>query len=122
MKSLLITFLLLPSFCFASEIYIGYLPDSSLRAQPSGITSARYVAGVQIDKPIGIFTPRGKIETLMDRPNADVSFHPASVRYEVGVEAKIIDGWYADLSRNCWHTIDGTGTEDYWMVKTGVRW
>jgi len=114
--------LLLPCASFASELYFGVLPDSSLRAQPQGTSKVRYTAGLLVDKDVGDFVARAKIETLMDRTNGDVSFHPASVRYEVGVELQLNDGWYADLSRNCWHTIDGYGTEDYWMLKAGVRW
>lgn len=114
--------LLLPGLAHSSELYFGVLPDSSLRAQPEGTSKARYTAGLLVDKDLGDLVPRAKIETLMDSTNSDISFHPASVRYEVGVELQLNDGWYADLSRNCWHTIDGYGTEDYWMLRAVVRW
>jgi len=122
---MVIVILLLILFSFpvdASELYISVLPDSSLRAQPNNTSKARYTAGLLVDKDLGDLVPRAKIETLMDATNSDISFHPASVRYEVGVELQLNDGWYADLSRNCWHTIDAYGTEDYWMLKVGVRW
>ena len=122
MKKLFLLLALITAPAYASEVYFGVLPDSSLRAQPNGTSKARYTAGLLVDKDLGDLVPRAKIETLMDRTNGDVSFHPASVRYEVGVELQLNDGWYADLSRNCWHTIDGYGTEDYWMLKAGVRW
>lgn len=108
----------------ASEMYVAYLPDSSLAASPNVYSHkfARYAAGVLLDKNMQAFTPRLKIDTLMDKTNDDGSFSPTSVRYEVGVEYRTpLEGLFLDASRNCWHTIDGYGTQDYWQIKAGYR-
>jgi hypothetical protein len=106
----------------ASEVYFGAFIDSSLRSAPNATTSAKYVSGVRIDTEFGYgLTPRLLIETLMDSANDDVSLSPTSVRYEVGLQYQH-DSKYIDLSRMCWHSIDGFGTEDYWLLKVGAKW
>lgn len=106
----------------ASEIYFGKYVASTQRSSPDGGT-AQYVSGVILDKQLDRFTPRLQIETIMDAYNGNGSFHPASVRYEVGISAAIYDGTYIDVSRSCWHPVDAAGSvEEYWLVKGGYRW
>lgn len=107
---------------FASEIYFGKYFDSAYRSQPDGGTAA-YVGGVLLDKQVSIFKPRLQIETLMDSYNGNGSFHPSSVKYDVGVNIAVYDGTYLDVSRMCWHPVDAVGsTEEYWLIKAGYKW
>lgn len=121
----LILFLIL-SFsvpCFAGgDVYFGKYIDSKFRANPDG-GKASYVAGVYLDHKISVFTPWLRLETLMDGYNGNGSFHPSSIRYDVGVTVDVWKGTYIDVSRMCWHPVDSGGTvEEYWLVKGGYHW
>lgn len=108
---------------YASDVYFGKYINSKYSAQPGGKSNAEYVAGVVVDKKIYFLTPRAELQTLMDSYNDNGSFHPASIKYDIGVRADIYEGIYADVSRMCWHGIDSVGkTEEYWLVKVGYHW
>ena len=121
-KILLIT-ILLPSAAFAGgDIYFGKYIEPHYRACPDG-GNAQYVAGIMLDKPLGRFTPHIELQTLMDDYNGNGTFHPASIKYDLGIRADIYKGTYVDFSRMCWHPVDRGGTvEEYWLVKIGYKW
>ena len=114
---------LIPATAMAldGEVYFGFLMDSTLRAYPDG-GRARYVSGVELGQRIDIFRPYLKLETLMDSYNGDGSFHPASIRYDIGISADIYRGLYIKGSRMCWHPVDRAGsTEEYWQIRIGYK-
>lgn len=86
MKRILLAclFTLIASTAFAGgDIYFGKYLDAKFRANPDG-GKASYVAGVYLDKQLSVFTPWVRLETLMDGYNGNGSFHPSSIRYDVG--------------------------------------
>lgn len=124
-KIILVVLLLFPSISCAwdGEVYFGALLDSTVRAQPRGWTSAQFASGVEVGHLVfDVVRPYVKLDTLMDDYNNNGSFHPASIRYTIGIGARIWEGLHADFSRMCWHTIDGPGTEEAWIIKLSYKW
>ena len=111
-----------PAFA-GGDVYFGKFIDAKhYRANPDG-GKAAYVAGVYLDHKLSIFKPWLKLETLMDGYNGGGSFHPSSIRYDVGVTVDVWKGTYVDVSRMCWHGVDAkTTVEEYWLVKAGYHW
>lgn len=126
MKTILISIMLLIGFSAQSygldgEVYFGKLFDSSLRAEPDG-GQASYSAGMEIGHRIGIIRAYTGIDTLCDEYNDDGTFHPSSVRYEIGIEANVYDGFWIEASHMCWHPVDKSGTvEQYNMIKAVLK-
>ena len=130
MKAFLLIVLLcliaVPAFAVEGEIYFGAFLDSNYRAFPNDLNgSAKFVSGVElrqkIEAPI-IVTPWVKLETIMDGQNKIGTFHPSSIRYDVGIQADIYKSLYIDISHMCWHSIDRNGgTEYYNLLKLGYK-
>ena len=112
--------LIIPSLCFAidGQVSFGtYFDQENVRARPDG-GKASYRSEIEIGHAMGLFTgtvrPFVNFITLMDEYNEDGSFHPASIRYTVGI------GWEKPLSKHlsfftaikhfCWHPVDADGT------------
>ena len=129
---ILLTVLALPPACFAldGKIAFGYFFDQEhVRALPDG-GLAEYRSEIEIGHRIGLFKgevrPFLNLITLMDEYNDDGTFHPASIRYTVGV------GWEKQVSKHfrfftslehfCWHPVDSDGTvESANYIEIGFR-
>jgi len=106
------------------ELYFGKYINSTLRVKPGDQTEyAEWVGGVEIGHQLfnNRFRPYLRLETLMDNYNGD-SFHPASIKYEIGGRVELLGGIYLDASHLCWHPVDSGGTvEQYNLIKMGVK-
>jgi len=107
------------------ELYFGKYINSTLRAKPGEQSEySEWVGGVEVGHRLWMGTflrPYFKLETLMDEYNGD-TFHPSSIKYELGIRAEYKHGIYVDLSHLCWHPIDSGGdVEQYNLIKIGVK-
>ena len=94
------------------EIYFGQYHNSTEIASPDG-GIPEYIAGIEIGQKINRFRPYALIETIMDERN-NTSFHPASIRYNLGVSVDIWNGISLEAEHSCWHPVDKEGTvEEY---------
>ena len=117
---LLIIFFAFTSPCLAVDGFVSfgaYFDQENVRARPDG-GEAAYKSEVEIGHRIGLFSgqvrPFVNFITLMDEANDNGTFHPASIRYTVGL------GWEKALSKRlwffttikhfCWHPVDEGGT------------
>lgn len=106
---------------FDGEVYFGKTFDSTLRAYPDGGV-AEYAAGIEVGHRVGRVRGYTAIDTLCDDYNGDGSFHPASVRFDIGLAVNIVDGIWVEASHMCWHPVDGGGSvEQYNMLKAVWR-
>lgn len=105
---------------FDAELYFAELWRSNLRAAPDGGRAA-YVSHVEVGHRMSIFRPYAIIETIIDEYNESGWFHPASIKYDLGIRMDI-KNVYIEISHMCWHPIDSYGViEQYDMLKFGVR-
>ena len=114
------------------DVYFGKYIDSKYNARPGGLLmkKATFISGVYLDNEFDFkkaylpgVKPWLRLETLMDGYNGNGSFHPASIKYDVGVTFDVYKGTYVDVSRMCWHPIDSDGrVEQYWLIKGGYKW
>jgi len=107
----------------ASEVYAGKYFGSSYQTSAGG-KAAEYVAGIMLDKKLldGRLIPHVLVETLMDKYNDNGSFHPAAIKYDIGLKVRIYDKLFVDGSRMCLHPVDKAGAvEQYWMLKLGYE-
>lgn len=105
---------------FDGEIYFGKYTGSHFRARPEGGV-AQYISGMEIGHTIKILRPYAKIETIIDQYNPKGWFHPASVKYDLGIRLNLWKA-YIEISHMCWHPIDAVGSiEQYNMFKIGAR-
>ncbi len=112
--------LILPTTAMAIDGLVSfgtYFNQENVRAYPDG-GKADYRSEVEIGHQMGFLTgtirPFVNLITLMDAYNDDGSFHPASIRYTVGL------GWQRPITRHisfftaikhfCWHPVDSDGT------------
>ena len=94
------------------EVYFGRYFNSDAIAYPDG-GIPEYIAGVEIGQEISRFRPYIIIETIIDEKDG-ASFHPASIRYDLGIGVDIWKGISAKLEHSCWHPVDRGGTvEEY---------
>ena len=94
------------------EIYFGRYYNSTEIASPDG-GIPEYIAGIEVGKTINRFRPYALIETIIDE-RTDASFHPASVRYNLGLSIDIWKGISFNAEHSCWHPVDKEGTvEEY---------
>ncbi len=127
MKKLLIIiplfFFPVVSFALDGEVYFGQFFDSNMRASPDGGT-AKWISGIELGHKMDvkiILRPYLKLETYMDKWHGD-SFHPSSIKYDVGINAELYKGIYIDILRSCWHPIDRWGkVEQYYLLKMGWK-
>ncbi len=120
MKLLLVVLLLFatPALALDAEVSGALYSGNKLASFTGG--EADYSAYLEIGHTVGRFRPYTAVETFMDSRD-DLSFHPASVRYEVGLQVELFGGLYLDGSHSCWHPIDGGGrVEEY--DKLQLRW
>lgn len=124
MKKIILILILLffPSalYAFDGEVYFGKFFDSTLRARSDG-GQALYISGMEIGHNIKFLRPYAKIETIIDQYNEKGWFHPASVKYDLGIRLNL---WsvYLEISHMCWHPIDTTGSiEQYNLFKIGAK-
>lgn len=103
------------------ELYFGkFFDHNNLRAYPDG-GKAKFISGVEVGHRFYFLRPYVKLETIMDEYVP--YFHPASIKYDLGVKLFLPKGIYVELSHMCWHPIDGIGTvEQYNLLKLGVKW
>ena len=134
MKTIIVIMCILmaaPVAAWDGEIFIGKYINSTLRTKPGGGYTipnkyAEFVVGLEIGHRVFEDTllplrPYIKSETLIDEYSED-SFHPASIKYEIGIRAEIWKGLYADFSHLCWHPVDSFGdVEQYNLIKVGVK-
>jgi len=121
--TLSLTVILLKSAAFGSEVYAGKYFGSSYQTSAGG-KAAEYVAGIMLDKKLldGRLIPHVLVETLMDKYNDNGSFHPAAIKYDIGLKVRIYDKLFVDGSRMCLHPIDKAGAvEQYWMLRVGYE-
>jgi hypothetical protein len=124
----LVIVLLTASMAFAidGEVYFGVYGHSTLRARPDG-GRARYVSGVELGHFINTPVIQGvrpwvRLETLMDDMVSSYTFHPSSIRYDLGVTVHLYEGLYFEVSHMCWHPIDiEGGVEQYNLFKLGYE-
>ena len=120
--------------CFTSsamawdgELYFGKYINSTLRSSPGGKQQecAEWVGGIEVGHRLfnDRLRPYVRLETLMDGVNeADNTFSPSSIKYDLGIRAEIYGGIHLDLSHMCWHPVDSDGAvEQYNLIKLGVR-
>ena len=119
-----------PGFAADGKVCFGYYFDqNNLRSRPDG-GLASFRSEVEIGQSLPCLTgkirPYVNLVTLMDAYNDDGSFHPASIRYTLGI------GWEKQLSRRihfftslqhfCWHPVDAEGTvESTNYIEFGFR-
>lgn len=122
---LAVFFICIPTLVFAGgDVYLGGYLAPRHNGDASGSREARYVAGLSFDKTfydrMSLFV---KWETQMDSANADGSFRPVSIKYDVGADVKIYDGAYIGASRMCWHPVNKGGVaSSHWLIRAGFRW
>ena len=107
-------FLFIPIYAQAvdGEIYFGSFYNSTSRAYPDG-GIPKYIAGVEIGQEINRFRPYIRIETIID-DYENATFHPASVRYDIGLSIDIWKGISFNAHHSCWHPVDRSGAvEEY---------
>lgn len=92
------------------EVYFGkFNPDTTTaRAYPDGGV-CEYIAGIEVGQKINRFRPYLKIETIMD-DYENSKFHPASIRYDIGLDINAWKGMFLELKHSCWHPVDRGGT------------
>jgi len=123
-KLILLSLLLISTSAFAGgDVYFGKYFQPKISGNPNG-SNPQFVAGVKLDQTfLDRLDPYVQLETLMDAENKDGSFHPISIRYTVGVNLRIVDGFYIGGERMCWHPVDHGGPVDqYWLAKGGYKW
>lgn len=110
------------------DVYFGKYVASNQTVSPFSELKAEFVSGVYLDKTVKLDTayyvkPWLRLETYMDKYNGNFSFHPSSIKYDLGVTVGNVNGLYADVSRMCWHSIDAKErTSQYFLLKVGYRW
>ena len=124
--ALMLTVLLYTNvFGFDGDIYMGKYINSTLRSKPGGMYTnySEYIGGVEVGHKLfnNKFRPYLKFETMLDEYN-ESTFHPASIKYEIGGKIEIYKGIYVDVSHLCWHPIDSAGiVEQYNLIKVGIK-
>ena len=118
------------SHAIDGKIAFGYYFDQEeVRAYPDG-GLAKYRSEIEIGHRMGLFKgdvrPFLSLITLMDDYNDGGSFHPASIRYTVGIgwEKKVSKRFFffTSLEHFCWHPVDSDGTvESADYVEIGFR-
>ena len=107
-----IIFLSSPATAVDGEVYFGRYNSTTARAYPDGGVP-EYIAGVEIGQRVWRLRPYALIETIMDE-RINATFHPASVRYNLGISIDIWKGIYLEAEHSCWHPVDKEGTvEEY---------
>ena len=123
MKYLVLLALLLfytPCFAVDGEVSFSSFADSTYRDVSPKV--AHFASYVEIGQEIEKFRPYLKYTTLMDSLNKDVSFHPISIQYEVGIDYQLPKDFYVNVSRMCDHVVDGyPNTSQYWGFKVGWK-
>lgn len=102
------------AYAFDGEVYFGMFNrgTTTARAYPDGGVG-EYIVGVEIGQQISRFRPYFKIETIMD-DYENATFHPASVRYDIGLGIDIWKGMLVEFKHSCWHPVDRAGAvEEY---------
>ena len=115
-----------PAIAFDGELYFGKYINSTLRSKPGGEQAdyAEWVGAVEVGHWLfnDRFRPYLKLETLMDGIGEDdMSFHPASIKYDLGIRGELGHGLYVDFSHMCFHPVDSEGpVEQYNLIKVGL--
>ena len=93
-----------------------YADQENVYSRPDG-GQATYKSEVEVGHRVDFLTgqlrPWVNLITLMDQYNGDGSFHPASIRYTVGIGwEKPLTGrlsFFTSVRHFCWHPIDADG-------------
>lgn len=119
---LVLSFQITSSYAFDGELYFGKFLSSDLNANPDGGT-AKFIGGIEIGHKMRFLRPYVKLETLMDAySREDQTFHPSSIKYDLGTKILLPKGIYFEISHMCWHPIDSKGTvEQYNLFKIGIK-
>ncbi len=102
------------------KVYVGKYINQSNRAYPDG-GIASYIGGVEIGQTIWITRSYINIETISDYQTDSGWFHPASVKYDVGIQM-FFSNYFINISHMCWHPVDNRGAvEQYEKIIIGVK-
>lgn len=106
----LVAFIILTALAHAvdGEIYVGKFGSNTSRAYPDGGVG-KFISGIEIGQQISRFKPYLRLETISDRQNGDGTFHPASIRYDTGMNIDIWNGIFFEVKHSCWHPVDRSG-------------